>query len=139
MEGTLIIINMEGERFISQLTFARSTAAAAAAPVDCVLSTFRAIDGVVEQWDIDGGVPKKYRKWARSTLSGNGLAKDMVKSVERSDGGKFISRTYSNGVEVGGQVLDKLGNELEKLGQGASDVVQDAGDAIGQVFDGWHL
>jgi hypothetical protein len=49
---------------------------------------------VIEQWDIEAGLPKKYKKWAKSTISGAGSANDMVKSVERSDGGKFISRSY---------------------------------------------
>ena len=101
--------------------------------------TFRAVDGVLEQWDIDGGVAKAYRKWSNSNISGGGLANDMVRSVERSDGGKFISRTYKDGAEIGGQVLDKLGNELQKLGKGVSNTVQNAGDAIGKVFKGWHL
>jgi hypothetical protein len=45
-----------------------------------------------------------------------------VRSVERSDGGKFISRSYKDGVQYGGQVVGRWWTSLEmswrRLGKG---------------------
>jgi hypothetical protein len=104
-----------------------------------VLYQVRSLDAKIEQWEFDAGIPKTYRVWENSTLSGIGSGLAFMKSVERSDGGKFIVRNYKSGVQYSGQIVDKVGHELGKIGGDIQHRVEDTTEAIGKLFNGVHI
>ncbi|KAJ6036163.1 hypothetical protein N7540_000442 [Penicillium herquei] len=124
--GGLTLVEKDGERLIRRLVFSGSTPEGIAKSAQC-------------QWDIDAAGTKLYRVWVNSTLAGVAPAENLVKSVERSDGGKFIIRSFKDGLEFGGQVVDKFGHELEKIGKGIEKGAQDVIGAIGGALGGIHL
>ncbi|KAJ5740823.1 hypothetical protein N7493_000695 [Penicillium malachiteum] len=137
--GGLTVLEKDGERLIRRLVFSGSTPGDIAKSAQFVMYQFRSLDAKIEQWDIDEAGPKLYRVWVNSTLAGAAPAENLVKSVERSDGGKFIIRFFKDGLEFGGQVVDKFGHELEKRGKGIGKGAQDVIGAIGGVLGGIHL
>ncbi|EHK96074.1 hypothetical protein M7I_8231 [Glarea lozoyensis 74030] len=116
-----------------------STIDGAAGLADCVLFQARALDSSIEEWHLELGVPKQYRKWIRCSVKSVASGKEMVKSIEKLADGRFVTRTYQDGIEKSGIILDKWGNELEKIGKGVGGAVQDVGDSIGKLFPGWHI
>ncbi|KAJ5714183.1 uncharacterized protein N7483_011364 [Penicillium malachiteum] len=137
--GGLTLIEKDGERLIRRLVFSSSTPEGIAKSAQCVMYQFRSLDAKIEQWDIDEAGTKLYRIWVNSTLEGVAPAENLLKSVERSDGGKFIIRSFKDGLEFGGQVVDKFGHELEKIGKGIGKGAQDVIGAIGGALGGIHL
>jgi hypothetical protein len=102
--------------------------------VDCVLYQLRSLDTSFEEWHIDRLVPQKYLKWKVSTLDGNAIGNDLLKSVERQLDGTFVSWSFANGVAVVGQVLTGIGQVVKDIGGAVVGVV----DAIGDIFSGIH-
>jgi hypothetical protein len=107
----------------------------AAQAADCVVHQLRKLDGSLEQWTMERGVPKEFKKWAKAASDGSASENDLVKVVRRLPGGELQVQSFNAGVLVGKKLIDGAGRVLEDTKTVLGDAVDGAAKAGGRLGD----
>jgi hypothetical protein len=107
----------------------------AAQAADCVLHQLRRLDGSLEQWTMEKGVPKEFKQWAKAASDGSASENDLVKAVRSLPGGALQIQSFNAGVLVGKKVIDSAGRVLEDTRTVLGGAVDGAAKAGGRLKD----